>query len=94
MKVRILYYIDKNGSGVGGPFPEFFVFGEDTPDETIWKQFLHTNDELDHPLGEYMDEVDDEDELMEILLGGYDIDGPDMYWNLVTREVATQDETV
>lgn len=88
MKVRILYCIDEDGPGLGGPFPEVVgVFHEDTNDQDILKRFLDENEKRDHPTGEFLDDLEDEDQLFQQLIGGFDVQGEGIYWNLVTKDV-------
>jgi hypothetical protein len=81
MKVHILYVLDKEDSGIGGPFPKMKVFHSDVNPEKIWEYFKEnvSDDEFETCL----DGCDSEDDLKEVLLEGYDVQGDHTYWNLV-----------
>lgn len=82
MNILILYCLDKEASN--GQFPKFKVFHFDTNPDKI---FDYLKSQVSAEEFETMLDGGSEDDLKEVLRGGFDVQGDHTYWNLSTEPV-------
>lgn len=87
MNVKILYVLDQDSSGVGGPFPDMFVFHTDVNPDAIWETFCTESMRRGLDTNDFLNVNEHIDSLRERLLDGYDVQAENQYWNLVTEPV-------